>query len=496
MVESKYHSFELECLAVIYAIKRFHIYLADIPFKIITDCDSFRLTLRKQTVNPCIYRWALFLEQYTYEMAHRPGTRISHVDALSRCHSVLTLEANSFERTLSIQQDRDVNIVNIRTKLENSEDKFFELRNGLVYHKDKTKKLLFYIPSSMENNVIRTCHDDIGHVGLDKVINNICKIYWFPQMREKVKMYISNFLRCIEFFSSSGKESKLHSIPKKNLPSQTIHIDYCGPFEKTGRGYRYILAIVDAFTKFLKLYPCKSTTSDESINHLKNYFQTYSKLRRIVSDRGTTFTSDKFREFMDSESTQHILVAVGTPRANGQIERFNRVITPMIAKLCNEPHKWDRVLNQVEYAINNTICRSTGETPSKLLFGVKQLGENNDNLKLVIDQCTNISRALMSIRESASERIRKNQKENEYYYNQKHKEAKRYKEGDYVMIRNVDTSVGSNKKLVPKYKGLYIVKQVLDSDRYVITDIEGFLVTQMPYNSIIAADAMRPYIHG
>lgn len=55
VVESNYHSFELEYLAVVYAIKRFHIYLALISFKIVTDCDSFRLTLNKQTVNPRIY---------------------------------------------------------------------------------------------------------------------------------------------------------------------------------------------------------------------------------------------------------------------------------------------------------------------------------------------------------------------------------------------------------------------------------------------------------
>lgn len=58
----------------------------------------------------------------------------------------------------------------------------------------------------------------------------------------------------------------------------------------------------------------------------------------------------------------------------------------------------------------------------------------------------------------------------------------------------MSTSVGSNKKFVPKYKGPYIVKQVLSFDRYVITDIEGFQVTQMPYNSVVAADTMRSYI--
>ncbi|XP_011859685.1 PREDICTED: uncharacterized protein LOC105557126 [Vollenhovia emeryi] len=81
--EARYHSFELECLAAVYAIKRYHIYLSGIPFTIVTDCDSFRLTLYKQTVNPRISRWAMFLQDYDYEIKHRPGKQMSHVDGLA-----------------------------------------------------------------------------------------------------------------------------------------------------------------------------------------------------------------------------------------------------------------------------------------------------------------------------------------------------------------------------------------------------------------------------
>jgi len=45
--EASYHNFELECLAMVYAIKRFHVYLAGIRFKILTNCDSFRLNLNR-----------------------------------------------------------------------------------------------------------------------------------------------------------------------------------------------------------------------------------------------------------------------------------------------------------------------------------------------------------------------------------------------------------------------------------------------------------------
>ncbi|XP_076232912.1 uncharacterized protein LOC143178263 [Calliopsis andreniformis] len=214
--ESKYHSFELECLAVVYAVKRFHVYLGGIFLKIMTDCDSFRLTLSKQNINPRISRWAMFLQDYDFEIQYRPGKRMSHVDALSRCHSILAIEGNTFEQTLSICQDKDDEIRKIRDKLQKTEMKFFELCNGLVYRKDKMKKLLFYVLHSMENNVIRTCHNDLEHVGLDEVVDNIMKVYWFPKLREKVKDYIANCLRCIEFSPPSGKQpGYLHNILEK-----------------------------------------------------------------------------------------------------------------------------------------------------------------------------------------------------------------------------------------------------------------------------------------
>lgn len=93
----------------------------------------------------------------------------------------------------------------------------------------------------MENNIIHTCHDDIGHVGLAKVILNLNKIYWFPKMREKVESYIKNCLKCIEFTPPSGKrEGYLHNIPKGNLSFYTCYIDYYGPLEKTSKDHKYI----------------------------------------------------------------------------------------------------------------------------------------------------------------------------------------------------------------------------------------------------------------
>lgn len=492
-VEAKYHSFELECLSVIYAVKRFHIYLFGFRFRILTDCDSFRLTLAKKDVNPRIARWAIFLQGYDYSIEHRPGNRMKHVDALSRCHSVLILESNTFERVLSIKQDNDLEIRKIRDRLETGDDKFFELRDGLVYRKIGRGKLLFYVPKAMEDNVIRTCHDDLGHVGRDKVVKSITDAYWFPKIGEKVKTYIENCLKCIEFSPINGKpEGQLHGIPKGKVPFDTVHIDHCGPFEKTGKGHRHVLVIVDAFTKFVRLYACKSTTSKESIGYLGEYFRSYSRPRRIISDRGTAFTSDEFKKFVNAESIAHILIAVGTPRANGQVGRVNRDLTPMMAKLSEDSSKWDRILETIEFAINNTICRTTNDTPSRLLFGEKQRGIVNDSIRPVLDQTIGVvQRDLYEIRERASTNIGKQQAASERYYNLRHKPATVYRAGDYVVIRNTDTTPCINKKLIPKFKGPLIIKRVLDHDRYIVGDIEGFQLTQRAFETTVGPDQMK-----
>jgi len=169
-------------------------------------------------------------------------------------------------------------------------------------------------------------------------------------------------LRCIEFSSPSDRaEGFLHSIPKEKVPFATIHIDHFGSFEKTGKEYRHLLIVVDAFTKFIRIYSCKSTTTDELIKYLRDYFRAYSKPKRLISDRGTNFTSETFKEFLKDENIEHVIIAEDTPRANGQVERFNRVLTPMLAKLSETPTKWDQVLDKVEYSLNNTVCRATSE---------------------------------------------------------------------------------------------------------------------------------------
>lgn len=79
----------------------------------------------------------------------------------------------------------------------------------------------------MEEKVIDTYHDNVGHVGLDKTIELISRTYWFPEIKKKAKEHIGNCLKFIMYSPNGGKAvGKLHSIPKRNKPFNTVHIDH------------------------------------------------------------------------------------------------------------------------------------------------------------------------------------------------------------------------------------------------------------------------------
>lgn len=147
------------------------------------------------------------------------------------------------DQVLAVEQGRDKNIKHIRQLLEDrpSFSTKYELQDGLVY-RIVGEKLLFFVPAVLESNITRTSHDEMVHVGTDKVYNLITKTYWFPGMRTKIKTHISNCLQCVQYSPNSGKsEGDLHSMPKEKVSFHTLHIDHVGPLPTTSMNEKHIL---------------------------------------------------------------------------------------------------------------------------------------------------------------------------------------------------------------------------------------------------------------
>lgn len=439
-------------------------------------------TLEKKEINSKISRWSLYLEQFNYSIVHRPSDHMRHVDSLSRVN-VLLLDIREdtqdvFINSLYVAQLQDSNIQSVKAAILGGQLKDYEVRDNIVYKK-QAKKLLLYVPKDMEQSVIFRYHDSMGHFGVDKVCSEIKRLFWFPQMKAKVLEHGRTCVTCVTFNPKAKKyDGYLQTIDKGTVPFDTVHIDHLGPLEITRAKNVYICAIVDGFSKFIKLFATKSTKTCEVLRALRLCFNYYSKPRRIISDRGTSFTSKDFEAFCNIHSIDHVLIATNCPKANGQIERYNRTLVPLLAKLV-EIRKacWDNVLFEAEYLLNNSYNRSIDNRPAVLLFGVKQRFRSETDLELFIENLNKtVDRDLEQLRDEAANKIRQLQEYNKRKYDEKCRRNTTYNEGDLVAIKT-NKVAGENNKLKAKYKGPYVIKKVLDNNRYVVTDLEGYQVS-------------------
>ena len=82
--ETRYATIEKECLAIVWALKQFRIYLYGMPFVIETDHKPLIWLQKMKDTNQRLTRWAITVQQYQYEIRHRPGVQHGNADGLSR----------------------------------------------------------------------------------------------------------------------------------------------------------------------------------------------------------------------------------------------------------------------------------------------------------------------------------------------------------------------------------------------------------------------------
>lgn len=75
---------ELECMAVVLAIKKFRMYIDGHSFKVVTDHSSLRWLMNQSVLSGRLAKWAIKLQGYSFEIEHRKGTENVVADALSR----------------------------------------------------------------------------------------------------------------------------------------------------------------------------------------------------------------------------------------------------------------------------------------------------------------------------------------------------------------------------------------------------------------------------
>lgn len=163
---------------------------------------------------------------------------------------------------------------------------------------DGEMRLLWAVTDSMRKSIVVRFHDLAGHFAVDRTVSKIKEKYYFPQMRRYVKMHINCCPECVLIKVSRGRQpGELHPITPGKRPFEVINIDHIGPFVKSTRGNSYIMILIDNHTKYVKLYPAKSCSTEGVVTSLQSFILVFGTPKRIISDRGTAITSKAFESF-------------------------------------------------------------------------------------------------------------------------------------------------------------------------------------------------------
>lgn len=145
-------------------------------------------------------------------------------------------------------------------------------------------------------------------------------------------------------------------------PGQSIHIDIAGYTDQSLHGNKYYLICVDEKTSYIKVEFLKNRDDVfnkfiKIVNQIK--LETGNNVLKIRSDRGSEFTSNKFRGYVDSHGITHQFACVGVSQQNGLAERHVRNVndhaTSILVSSGLPKILWDEAVNCSVYVLNRTM---------------------------------------------------------------------------------------------------------------------------------------------
>ena len=344
-----------------------------------------------------------------------------------------TVKADTSEYEKQQHFDPDIRpIIDHLSSPKPSKFKNFQIFNSLLY-KVSDGKLRLYVPASLQQDVLTEFHN-FGHFGAQKTTAKISEFFYWPGLAKSCTDFTNRCLTCQQFKRKPTLEGFLQSIDPKG-PNEMVFIDFKAA-PTSSRGNSQILVCVDGFTRFVRLFPTKSCTTQNAVSALRKAFTETGTPGTLVCDEGSAFTSKEFRKFIKEVNCNLHVIPANAHQANGLAESFAKTTGERVALMCsNMLSSWDRMLPQIQLAINDSKSRALGNTPFFLLHGYHP---RFSKLQPFIPRHVSKSSAdhletLWNARISSMEALKRSQKAQALRYNANRREP-RYTNGQRVWI--------------------------------------------------------------
>ena len=241
-----------------------------------------------------------------------------------------------------------------------------------------------------------------------------------------------------------------------------VHIDIMGPLMETQKGNKYILVIVDQFTKWVEAFPLKNQLAETVAGVVvREFVARFGCPLDIHTDQGRNFESELFKEMCELLEIGKTRTTSYIPSANGQVERYNRSIAQII-KCCigDRQERWNDFVGIAVGAIKATVNRSTGFTPNRMMLGREvmmpldlMLGSDGEEAGRGGTFKTYFKDGWVEAHQKAREISEGAQRRQKKYYD--------YEVGGVVLKKNNADVLGSSKKLNPVRKGIWVINKIM-----------------------------------
>ncbi|GJX64896.1 putative reverse transcriptase domain-containing protein [Tanacetum coccineum] len=314
ILRCNYTTHDLELGVVVFALKLWRHYLYGTKCTVFTDHKSLQHILDQKELNMRQRRWLELLSDYDCEIHYLLWKENVVANALSRKERE-PLRVRALVMTIGL--DLPKQILEAQSEARKPENLKTEDVEGILVEilKDPEK----FREEKLEPRADETlclngkswlpCYGDLRtvimhesrkskysiHPGLDKMYQDIKKLYWWPNMKADIATYVRKCLTCSRVKAEHQRLSGL--LVKPEIPQwkwDNITMDFVTKLPKSSQGYDTIWVIVDRLTKSAIFTPMRETDSMEKLArmYIKEVVTRYGIPVSIICDRDPKFPSN------------------------------------------------------------------------------------------------------------------------------------------------------------------------------------------------------------